>query len=62
MPQNLSFLVKIANDSNLRYLPLVCLLPENMIPEIQKYFESETGKRDFEEWKVKKKQAGKTAE
>jgi hypothetical protein len=30
-----------------------------LLPEIQKYFESEVGKREFEEWKMKQAQAGK---
>ena len=30
-----------------------------LFPEIQKYFESEKGKREFEEWKAERTKVGK---
>ena len=33
-----------------------------LLPEIQKYFTSEVGVREFESWKAKQAQAGKAAE
>ena len=37
-------------------------LAQLLLSRIQKYFESEAGKREFEEWKEKQAIAGKEAE
>ena len=33
-------------------------LARRLLPEIQKFFESDEGKREFEEWKKNKEQKG----
>ena len=36
-------------------------LARRLLPEIVKYFESEEGKREYEEWKTNKKPSGSLA-
>lgn len=60
----------MAEKKNRQKSPCEIELPQSVIesfarflvPEIQKYYESEQGKREFAEWEAKKKQAAEQAE